>query len=153
MIGVIDMAAPWNTQHQFQGFGWFTLFAYSCYLYYGYAAHRLLRRSNNTLKQVAVAVSGSTVFFIVTNFGSWLTLGIYPMSAQGLIECYVAALPFYGWQVFADVLFSTVWFSAHKGLTKLDRFASEKVICEVSHAPGEEASLLRGEPVKPNQLV
>lgn len=44
------------------------------------------------------AVLGSTLFFLVTNFGVWL-LGhggtMYPRTPAGVLECYVAALPFY----------------------------------------------------------
>ena len=44
------------------------------------------------------AVLGSTLFFLVTNFGVWLVGhggSMYPKTLAGLLECYIAALPFY----------------------------------------------------------
>lgn len=35
-------------------------------------------------------------FWTASNFAVWLGSGMYPMSAAGLIACYVAALPFLG---------------------------------------------------------
>ena len=40
------------------------------------------------------AVSASLIFFIFTNFGVWV-LGSYGYSYEGLITCYIAAIPFY----------------------------------------------------------
>ena len=38
---------------------------------------------------------GAVLFFLVSNFGVWLTQELYPHSAAGLAACYVAALPFF----------------------------------------------------------
>lgn len=39
-------------------------------------------------------VASSFVFFLVTNFGVWLTNPLYPKTGAGLGLCYFAALPF-----------------------------------------------------------
>ena len=46
----------------------------------------------------------SLIFFFVTNFGVWL-IG-YPHTPEGLIACYVAALPFFGWTIAGDLFYS-----------------------------------------------
>jgi hypothetical protein len=145
VIGIMQMQAPWNTQHKFYGFGLFTLFAYVSYAICGLVAHKTLKHSESTLKQVSVAAVCSTIFFIITNFGSWLELGIYPMNTEGLIAAYAAGLPFYGWHVLGDVFLSTIWFSVHKLLTRLERFSGEKVISDDSY--GETLSLIRDAPI------
>ena len=46
---------------------------------------------------VPASLSGSTLFFLITNFGVWLAGDggtIYPRTLHGLRDCYLAALPF-----------------------------------------------------------
>ena len=51
-------------------------------------------------------VSGTFIFFIVSNFGVWL-LGGYTYNFEGFIACYVAALPFYGNTLVSTLIFSS----------------------------------------------
>jgi hypothetical protein len=48
-------------------------------------------------------LSSSVVFFIVTNFGSWLTLEMYEKNLSGLLQSYFMAIPF-----FHNTLISTI---------------------------------------------
>lgn len=52
----------------------------------------------------------SAVFFIVTNFGVWATAGYYPTTLDGLITCYVAAIPFFHYSVIGDLFFIALLF-------------------------------------------
>lgn len=56
----------------------------------------------------------SALFFIVSNFGVWLSFAIYPKTLEGLALCYTAAIPFFGNQVFGDITYSVVFFSLFK---------------------------------------
>jgi hypothetical protein len=57
---------------------------------------RILLRSQTSVPRFAAAVIlGPTSFFVVSNFGVWLSMGMYPHTFAGLIACYVAAIPFY----------------------------------------------------------
>ncbi|PIR02785.1 MAG: hypothetical protein CO144_00915 [Candidatus Nealsonbacteria bacterium CG_4_9_14_3_um_filter_35_11] len=48
----------------------------------------------------------STLFFYLwTNFGWWLTFGMYEMTVGGLMQCYIAALPFLKNQIFSVLIF------------------------------------------------
>jgi hypothetical protein len=47
----------------------------------------------------------SLIFFVVSNFGVWLTGGMYPMTAAGLAECFAMALPILGNQLAGDAIF------------------------------------------------
>ncbi|HKT96923.1 MAG TPA: DUF6580 family putative transport protein, partial [Paraburkholderia sp.] len=53
---------------------------------------------------IAAALASGLVFFVVSNFGVWLGT-LYPHSASGLADCYVAALPFYRNQIVGDLVF------------------------------------------------
>jgi hypothetical protein len=61
----------------------------------------------------AMGLAGSVMFYLTTNFGVWLfgDGALYPHTPAGLLECYVAALPFFrnwliGMAVFLPILFS-----------------------------------------------
>ena len=51
----------------------------------------------------------SLIFFTVSNFGVWATGGLYPLTAQGLAQCYLMALPFLESQVLGDLVFVTAF--------------------------------------------
>ncbi len=65
-----------------------------------------LRTRKGVVAVSAAALGSSVLFFIVTNFGVWY-LGYYPPSVEGLIACYVAAIPY-----FKNMLFGTLGYSA-----------------------------------------
>jgi len=60
----------------------------------------------------AAAISGSTLFFIMSNLGVWCVGLLYPRTWQGLINCYIAALPFYRNMVIGDLAYTAVLFGA-----------------------------------------
>jgi hypothetical protein len=60
----------------------------------------------------AVIVS-STVFFVLSNLGVWLS-GYYPLTLAGLVECYVLAIPFYGAILVGDALYATILFGGQE---------------------------------------
>jgi len=45
-------------------------------------------------KYLVSPIVASLLFFIITNFFVWLGSGIYSHNLKGLIQCYVAAIPF-----------------------------------------------------------
>ena len=49
---------------------------------------------------------GSLIFFIISNFGVWVLSDMYEKNINGLIYCYVLAIPF-----FLNTFFSTILFS------------------------------------------
>ena len=71
-----------------------------------------LRGRTGNLRIVGSALAGSLVFFLWTNLGVWLTGGLYPQTATGLVHCYVAALPFFRNSLLGDLAFSGVLFAA-----------------------------------------
>ena len=59
------------------------------------------------------AVCSSTLFFVITNFAVW-TSGYYGYSLQGLIMCYVMAIPFYISTLTSTILFAKMFEYAQK---------------------------------------
>ena len=60
------------------------------------ALGQILLHSRTTFVRVAAAVVlGPTSFFVVSNYAVWAAGGMYPPTSDGLLACYVAALPFY----------------------------------------------------------
>jgi hypothetical protein len=62
-------------------------------------------------------LASSVLFFVVTNFGVWMTPGsIYAPTWSGLVECYVAAIPFFRNTLSGDLFFVAVMFGAYEGV-------------------------------------
>ena len=40
-------------------------------------------------------LTGSICFFVITNFGAWLTLDMYVKDFSGLMQSYLMAIPFF----------------------------------------------------------
>jgi hypothetical protein len=58
-------------------------------------------------------MASGMVFFIVSNFGVWVTSGMYAHTLDGLLECYVMALPFFRTSLMADLFYSAVLFGLY----------------------------------------
>ncbi|HOJ08876.1 MAG: hypothetical protein HND40_03480 [Ignavibacteriota bacterium] len=65
----------------------------------------LLRKTNKVSWLIAGSIAASTLFFILTNFYEWYAGILYPQTFNGLITCYVAAIPFFFNTLIADLFF------------------------------------------------
>jgi hypothetical protein len=72
----------------------------------------LLARRWSVPRLGAAVFIAATVHFAVSNIGAWLTL--YPQTLQGLIECYVLALPFYGATLLGHSIYAAILFGCHE---------------------------------------
>ncbi|HEX9007248.1 MAG TPA: DUF6580 family putative transport protein [Bacteroidota bacterium] len=72
-----------------------------------------LRDHRGLMQTIGATVAGSVLFFVVTNFGAWLgELALYPRTAAGLAECYVAAIPFFRNTLLGDLGYVALLFGA-----------------------------------------
>ena len=71
------------------------------------------------LRLAGTAMAGSVLFFLVTNFGTWLLSGMYPLGIAGLIACYVAAIPFFQNTLAGDLFYSGLLFGGFALLERL----------------------------------
>jgi hypothetical protein len=73
-------------------------------------AGMLARRWHGAVPVVAAMLSCSLIFFAVTNFAVWAFNGMYPMTFEGLAQCYLAAVPFLDKTVMGDLFWTAVLF-------------------------------------------
>jgi hypothetical protein len=79
---------------------------------------RMLRGSTSAGRIAAFALIGSVQFFLLTNFVTWARGTMYPHTPEGLMACYIAALPFFGWTVAGDLFYSALLFGAYEWLNR-----------------------------------
>ena len=70
------------------------------------------------LRVGGAAVASSVLFFVISNFGTWLLSGMYPITASGLAACYIAAIPFFQNTVAGDLFYAAALFG---GFALLER--------------------------------
>jgi hypothetical protein len=78
----------------------------------------LARRWSGIAPTAAAMIASSLVFFGLTNFAVWAFDSLYPTTWQGLVDCYIAALPFLDRTVLGDLawaaaLFGGAWLALH----------------------------------------
>jgi hypothetical protein len=84
------------------------------YVYAGFALTVLagfyIRSKLSATRIAAAAVFSSALFFGLTNFGVWLTSGMYPATASGLMQAYVAGIPFLQSSLLGNLAFTALMF-------------------------------------------
>lgn len=71
-------------------------------------------RSGRWMAILGGALASSLIFFVTTNFACWALGTMYPHTAAGLTECFVAALPFYRWMPVGDLAWTAALFGGLK---------------------------------------
>lgn len=84
------------------------------YVYGGFALTVVvgfwIGRNINAGRIAVAAIGASMLFFLITNFGVWLTSGLYPMTSNGLMQAYVAAIPFLQNSLLGNLAFTALLF-------------------------------------------
>lgn len=80
-------------------------YSISIWVYSSFFIISLLGLYFKEIKTKSILIS-SLVFFIVTNFGVWLSG--YPLTLEGLLLCYTMAIPFFINSIVGDLFFSYV---------------------------------------------
>ena len=83
------------------------------YVYAGVAITVLIGgalKQFNAMKVGAAAIVASIIFFLITNFGAWLYHDMYPQNYNGLLQAYVAGIPFLRNSLIANLIFSYLVF-------------------------------------------
>lgn len=88
------------------------LFVYGSYALIGVLGMRL----RNTVHASGVfftTVSSSLLFYFITNFGVWMTTGMYEKTWDGLLQCYLMALPFLRNTLLGDGFYTALFFGGY----------------------------------------
>ena len=88
---------------------------------------RFVRNTEVAWKLGALTLVASLQFFVVTNFGSWLGSPLYPKTVAGLIECFVAAIPWFTPSLISYIVFVPVLFGAYAALSR-SLFPRERIV-------------------------
>ena len=70
----------------------------------------IARSSRVWLLAIGGALASALVFFVTTNFAVWAFTGMYSLDGAGLVQCYVAALPYLKYTVAGDLFWSVALF-------------------------------------------
>ena len=63
--------------------------------------------AKNITRRWTGALVGALIFFVITNFGVWIS-GMYGLTIIGLLTCYTLALPFFAYSIISTIIFSLV---------------------------------------------
>lgn len=97
----------------FLGFHATVPFVYASFLLIVEIGH-LLRKNTTPLSVGIGTLMGSILFFIVTNFGVWVTSSMYEKTIRGLLHCYVMGLPFFRNTLSGDIFYTVVFFLGYR---------------------------------------
>ena len=70
----------------------------------------LIKKRVTPMSVITGSVAASILFFGLTNFAVWAQGGLYPQTFDGLIACYVAAIPFFGNTLFGNLIYAGILF-------------------------------------------
>ncbi|MGD2159736.1 MAG: hypothetical protein PVG94_01035 [Gammaproteobacteria bacterium] len=84
------------------------------YVYAGFALTVVIgfwiRQKLNVSRIAFAVIVSSLLFFVISNFGAWLSSGLYPMTTDGLMQAYIAAIPFFQNSLLGNMVFATLLF-------------------------------------------
>ncbi len=96
-------------------YGWFSPYTWTGFLLVGLLGWTLHKKL--TVARVVVAsLAGSVAFFLLSNFGVWVGWKLYPPTFSGLVDCYVAALPYFRNSVLGDLVYAGLMFGSYEWL-------------------------------------
>lgn len=123
-----------TTQYYHQPLHWDVIAPLAYYviaLFIGSLLKEGLHDGRSALKIAGAAIGGSLVFFVTSNFVAWLGLTqLYTRDLAGLVNCYVAAIPFFRSTFIGDFVYSFVMFGTPALIAVLQR---KKALAVVRH--------------------
>jgi len=96
----------------FEQFSWFG--SWSVYLAFGFIVGMgiLFLKQVKPGRLILTTLAASTLFFLVTNFASWLGMAVYSKDVSGLLQAYIAGLPFFRTAILGDLVYSLLLFGS-----------------------------------------
>lgn len=90
----------------------YMIWNYVAYIFVGFLAYVLIKKIN-VVSVLGTSLLASVVFFLVTNFGSWLSDPMYVKDLTGLMSSYKLGVPFYRATLAGNIVFSSIFFGAY----------------------------------------
>ena len=121
-LSVLILLAAMLISDLFIGFYKNIIFVYLSLIFITFIFHKISSKIN--FKNLFIyGFAGSLIFFVISNFGVW-ALGspgvldiAYEKSLNGLIQCYILAIPFFGNTFLSTLIFSYPAIFIYRSLT------------------------------------
>jgi len=102
------------------------------FVYLGFACctlvgHYILYVRRNILRITSSSFVSALVFFIISNFGFWLSGNYYPLTLDGLVDCYIRAIPYFKYTLAGDVLYTFFLFGCYEFILISLRLNQQKI--------------------------
>lgn len=95
----------------------FSLVVYSAFIAMVFCG-MLIRNKVSAANVALSSIAGALVFFLITNFAFFYSVGLYPHNLQGVIASYVAAIPFLNNMLAGNLIFGSLLFGSFYLLSK-----------------------------------
>jgi hypothetical protein len=100
----------------YNGFAWFgSMWVYGSFLLIVALGMTALKKVS-FMRVAGTSLIASVLFFLITNFGSWLAMPIYTKDFSGLMQSYIAGIPFFRNSVVGDLFYVFVFFGSYEWL-------------------------------------
>jgi len=117
LTGNWTSALPLTLGAMFIGDLYWGLHSYMTWTYASVALVSLIALNFSLLANCFVA---PILFFLITNFGVWAS-GYYGYTLQGLITCYVAAIPFFHMTLLGTIVYTGLFYGIYKSTESMYR--------------------------------
>ncbi len=71
----------------------------------------LIKTNKKQLTTITRSLTAPTIFFVLSNLSVFFVW--YPLNISGFIQCYVNAIPFYGYSIISTIVYSFVFSSLY----------------------------------------
>lgn len=90
------------------------LFVYAGFILCAILGRYALSRKKSFIRITGSSLSAAVIFYLLSNFGMWLSGLSYPMTLAGLRECYIMGLPYLKVSLYADLIYSYFLFGLYR---------------------------------------
>lgn len=95
------------------------VFVYGAFILCAYIGRAFLHERRSLLRLGGAALSGAVIFFILSNLGDWLSGLNYPLTQDGLLDCYVMAIPFFRNTLLGDLFYVACLFGVYEMCSRM----------------------------------
>ena len=89
-----------------------------------------IRRRPSVWRILGGAGLGSVAFFVISNVGVWIAGQLYPLTPDGLRQCFLAAIPFFRSSLLGDLGYTAALFGLYALSGSLFRFKKPQLFRE-----------------------
>jgi len=88
-----------------------SFFVYGAFILQAFLGRALRKKTGGSM---IAAFVGACLFFLITNFGVWAQGMMYAQTMDGLIQCYIMALPFFKMTLLGNLIWTPVLTVAYR---------------------------------------